>query len=330
MNAYIFRNFPIATVAFGNGFQPTNSEQLKENITLLKSKASLLSQGVEIGQKYSPNLKAAAVFAGKLVTIVNIVIAIVGEVDKLYKELKKIEGKIFNAIFEGKLQALNRNLKNLLDSRTPEIQKIAEIVSAVANLDELLPIFANEDSIFRQRYYYGAPLFLNLCAILKAVCLIAEYTPDYNTANLHSLKQGYQNVLDWYRIKCIGGRMASCYVQQMLPLPFDNEHDWLGLYNVYPKYYKHRSFFFAWRKYGENLGGTGWRLWFRRFAYYNLIDTWDIRRYEEVKFEPFILLVAGGIFGAYDSDEPYRAVLAEYRQRVERVMLDFFNEFDLM
>lgn len=36
------------------------------------------------------------------------------------------------------------------------------------------------------------------------------------------------------------------------------------------------------------------------------------------------------LIGAYDSDEPYRAVLAEYRQRVERVMLDFFNEFDLM
>jgi hypothetical protein len=236
MTTYKFSNFPKATVAFGNSFRSTDSEKLKEHLAVLKKAAMGTSQALEHGQKYAPKLKTSALIAGKFASVMTVLVMLVGEVDKLYKELKQQEQKIFNTILEGKLQALNRNLRNLEDASTSEMQKVAEIVNAISNLDELLPMFANEDSIFRERFYHGAPLFIRLCVILKAICLIAEQT-DYNTSNLQSLKQGYQKVLDWYRIKCIGRRMASCYVKGMLDV-VDWTSDWDRHYETYKKYYE--------------------------------------------------------------------------------------------
>lgn len=40
-----------------------------------------------------------------------------------------------------------------------------------------------------------------------------------------------------------------------------------------------------WLKYGENLGGDGWRLWCGWTTYCKLIDPWDTRTHEEVEFE---------------------------------------------
>jgi hypothetical protein len=226
-------------VAFGNNFRSTDSEKLKEHLAVLKKFAMGTSQALEYGQKHAPKLKTSALIAGKFASVMTVLVMLVGEVDKLYKELKQLEQKIFNTILEGKLQALNRNLRNLGDASTSEVQKVAEIVNAISHLDELLPVFANEDSIFRERYYHGAPLFIRFCTILKAICLIAEQTTDYNTSNLQSLKQGYQEVLDWYRIKCIGRRMASCYVKGMLVPPgVDWTSDWDRHYEKYKKYYE--------------------------------------------------------------------------------------------
>ncbi len=45
--------------------------------------------------------------------------------------------------------------------------------------------------------------------------------------------------------------------------------------------------FRPWRKYGQKLGGTGWKLWCGRVRYCNLVDTWDTRARAEVNFESF-------------------------------------------
>ncbi|CAG2165119.1 unnamed protein product [Oppiella nova] len=243
----------------------------------------------------------------------------------LYKELKELEQKIFNTILEGKLRALNRIMKDLQDDKTLEVQKVAAIGDAISQFDEILPVFAKENTIFRERFYHGAPLFVRFCTILKAICLIAEQTTDYNTSNLQSLKQNYQEVLDWYRIKCIGRRMASCYVKGMLVLPGvgDWVSDWDRHYEKYKKYYE-ESTWFQWIKYAENLGGEGWRLWCGWTTYCNLIDTWDTRAHDEVQFEPLELKITSETL---KGEEGYhRDVLAEYRKRVEVVMSKFFDD----
>jgi len=199
-------DFPNPIVAFGDQNSIEHSEILKTHMTLLKN----LSVGIS----------TAVDFIGPVSPAITIIAMLIGEVDKLRIELKKLEQHIFKNRIEGKLAALTRHLENLQDENTSESQKVAEIVCAVSALDELLPVFKDDDSIIRERYYCGAPLFVRLCGLVKALCLVTEQTSGYNTSNIQGLKRSYQEVLEWFKIKSIGGRLASCYVK-MSSLPGD-------------------------------------------------------------------------------------------------------------
>lgn len=240
MSTYTFSNFPKAIVAFGNSFRRSDYEKYQGYLAKIKELPDHAVKSSEMVPKYGKYVHNFAEFVGKCGPVLSVLVQIVKEVDQLHNELKNVEQKIFNTILEGKLRALDCNLKNLESNDTNEIQRVAEIVIAISHFNEMLPVFANEDSIFRERFYQGALLFVRLCFILKAISLIAENATTYNNSNLHGLKQGYQKVLDWYRNKCIGRRMASCYVKQMLSIDGISNwtNDWDRHYKNYTKYYE--------------------------------------------------------------------------------------------
>lgn len=241
MSTYSFSNFPKAIATFGVSFRRTDYERFQEYMKTLKSFADGTNNASEKAVQYSKKyVQTFAQIAGKVAPVLTVLVSLIGEVDQLYKELKNAEQKIFNTILEGKLRALEYNLKNLECRHTNEMQMVAEIVNAISHFNEMLPVFANDDSIFRERFYQGAPLLVRLCVILKAISLIADNFADYNNSNLQSLKQEYQKVLNWFQNKCIGSRMASCYVKEMLTIDGVSNwtSDWDRHYENYKKYYK--------------------------------------------------------------------------------------------
>ncbi len=241
MTDYKFSNFPKAIVVFGSHFNSTDYEKLQERLSILNKIAIGASQALQYGQKFAANLGTAALIAGSFASVMTVLVSLAGEVDKIYKEFKNLEQKIFNTIVEGELDALNHHMINLANPMTLDGQKVSELVNSVSTLRKLLPFFAKEDSIFRERYYVGAPLFVRLCAILKAISLIEANSNTFND-NLQGLREGYQKVLDWYKIKCTGTRLASCYVNGMLTLPGgDWTNDWERHYESHKKYYDNGS-----------------------------------------------------------------------------------------
>jgi len=225
-----YKNFPIPIVAFGRYFRGTDFERLQQNISTINELVQRVNTAVE---KWSENVEQIRPYfqgplnflwvmgeglggpltAGLTSTLcfVNILSKLVGQVDGLHTRLQAVEERIFNRILDGKLASLRGNLGNLENSATSNVQRVGELVQAFSNLQEILPIFSGADSIFRERFYVGAPLFVNFCVILKTLTLIALVTPNYNTSQLRALLDDYQNTLEWYKKRCIGSRMASCY-----------------------------------------------------------------------------------------------------------------------
>lgn len=239
MTTYNYSNFPIAIVAFGNGFSTSDYEKHQDYLTKLKA----IAEGITQVSVYSEKelVTTAAQIAGKVAPVLTVLIVLVGEVDELHNKLKNLDQKIFNINLQMKIRSLTKNLNNLESKDTNEVQRVAEIVTAISHLNEILELFSNTNSIFRERFYHGAPLFVGLCPIVKGICLIAGNTTDYNNSSLQNLKQEYQDVLNWYRNKCIGSRMASCYVKPMLSLDYigKSTNDWNRHYKIYnEKYYE--------------------------------------------------------------------------------------------
>jgi len=151
-----------------------------------------------------------------------------------------LEPNLSTDILHSKLQALVIVVKNSKIATESFVLQIAEISNALMELQELLWVFQEEDSPFRRKHCtLRAIMYLHICAILKTICAISFQVKAFSSTNLMELCMRYQVILDWYRKRCIGKRLASCYVAGMIiPTAAAWTYDWNRLNTKYKHYFE--------------------------------------------------------------------------------------------
>jgi len=231
MTTYKFPKFPKPAVLFGQHFNSEDSQ-------------SLLKRLLELNQFYNSDSDLKDTSNERFLALLDVLHSFISQAISLNKKVVQLERKLLNMTIERNLRSLSvENIKTVMES---EVHKSAEIANAVSKMQELFREFEKSGSLFTELFIFGAPLFLFLCGIFHTISLIALIAAaDIKNLNgiattcvLLELSGRYQRTLDWYRRKCIGTRLASCYVGGMVvPSSASWTYDWNRLTDKYKEYF---------------------------------------------------------------------------------------------
>lgn len=173
-----------------------------------------VNNGVDLLTPFFKLLEVIKSYTGPVGTLISIVSYLIGKTDELQLQISKLETSISITNVKGSLRVLESSLNNIQDTKTTPAQVLAEISNAINEFHRLLPKFTS-GSVLYTKYYLGAPLFVQICALFKVLILFARNTREphkYNNPGLENLVREYQQALDSFRIRCIRERCLSIYM----------------------------------------------------------------------------------------------------------------------
>lgn len=201
----------LAAPSFGNNY---SASSLKSSLSSVQNKIDNVKQLIEIGRLMYGLLSPTA----SITAVISLFAAINGllkENQELHQAFGTVEG-VYSDIYNGKLAALRHNIRMMEDANTSEAQKLAELVSAVQNLHEMLAFFTGSNSCFFQKFRVGGLLFVGLCGVFRTIYFIAQNCADYNRTGLSDLKAQYSQALRSFKDRCTRTRTSSCYMHTLV------------------------------------------------------------------------------------------------------------------
>lgn len=124
-------------------------------------------------------------------------------------------------------------------TETRKEQLLTEICNVIHEFQKILPKFTRKDSVLYIKYYLGAPLFVQICALFKMILLIAKNTPEYNNPQLENIASDYQKTLDSFKIRCVRERCLSIFVYEKFSIKYFHYY-YYGNLERFPDYFNER------------------------------------------------------------------------------------------
>lgn len=241
VDSITYPRLPKAILTFGQASQSlTDLEKTQNVLDGLNDAVECINNSLELGGSFIKFLDAIKSYTGQAGTFISIVSYLIGKTDELQSKISELEAKLDTTDVLASLRVLKNIIEILGNSRTTSAQLLSEISFAIHEFHKLLTKFTG-DSVLCIKYYLGAPLFVQICALFKAVLLFVKKMPDYVNPGLETIVNEYQETLNSFRIRCIRERCLSIYMYDTFFDGFGGGSDPKRLYEMtlthFPNYF---------------------------------------------------------------------------------------------